>query len=326
MYTFLIHRYNTFASGTFPIGIQKINIDRDELEMPSIEDKAQELLEFEENLYGTQRKLKQMNKRKRKRTIASADALEELNERSSKISKIKNEANSWIEEDMPQNSSFNTDVEENEVTNGKLDTVDEKQTNNKDISVRKLKKKKQNVGADNKVKSPIQNGNVKDSTTTIPSKEQTESPKSLKSPKSSKSPKITKAKDEWAEPLQEGETEYFIPSKKLKANISITKIEAKSVNGTGTPVAVAKSTVPQTSTPVNTKPVLSIATPASAKKNVKIVLKMNQSQEAVEYIRQLKQSPNIPFDSNRKPLKGALKPNLMPSPINPFYKKIIGLK
>lgn len=65
---------------------------------------------------------------------------------------------------------------------------------------------------------------------------------------------------------------------------------------------------------------------SSQKKRVKIMLALNSSQDTSEYIRQLRSSPNVPYDADKKPSKGLLKANLMPSPINPYYKKKIGLK
>lgn len=71
---------------------------------------------------------------------------------------------------------------------------------------------------------------------------------------------------------------------------------------------------------------LSASTPTNAEKKVKIMLQLNRSQDTSEYIRQLRSSPKIPYDSAKKPGKGLLKPNLVPSPINPHYKKKIGLE
>ncbi|XP_053694802.1 ribosomal RNA processing protein 1 homolog [Sabethes cyaneus] len=62
------------------------------------------------------------------------------------------------------------------------------------------------------------------------------------------------------------------------------------------------------------------------KKRVKIALNRNVSQDLQQHIAQVERSPQVPYDSARKPVKGALKPNLLPSPINPFYRKKIGLK
>ena len=59
---------------------------------------------------------------------------------------------------------------------------------------------------------------------------------------------------------------------------------------------------------------------SSTKKRVKIVLRRNTAQATSEYFRQLRQSPQIPYDANRKPLAGVLKPSPLSSPVNPFYR------
>lgn len=64
-------------------------------------------------------------------------------------------------------------------------------------------------------------------------------------------------------------------------------------------------------------------TGSSLKKRVKIVLQRNTAQNTSEYIKQLRSSPAIPFDANRKPLAGVLKPSPISSPINPFYRKLM---
>lgn len=148
--------------------------------------------------------------------------------------------------------------------------------------------------------------------------------------------------DEWSEPLKDGEIEIFIPSRKQKlkelqmkekndsteeTNISeennlvrnpfakesfdfVKKIKSKMLKGT-----------PKTSSVKNI-----VASSNSSTKRVVIALNKNKIQSSHEYIKQLKESPSLPFDSTKKPSKGLLKPNAIPSPINPFYKKQIGLK
>ncbi|KAF7404635.1 hypothetical protein HZH66_003541 [Vespula vulgaris] len=59
------------------------------------------------------------------------------------------------------------------------------------------------------------------------------------------------------------------------------------------------------------------------KKRVKIVLQRNTSQHTSDYIQQIRKSPAIPFDANKKPLVGVLKASPIPSPVNPFYKRHI---
>ncbi|XP_055322739.1 ribosomal RNA processing protein 1 homolog isoform X2 [Sitodiplosis mosellana] len=100
--------YKKFASGVFPIGIQKIKIDRDELEVPDVEEKAEELLEFENELYGKQRELKKINKRKRKKIVSDQTLFDEFQAKSSKIAKIKHDANLWTEEDITEENGAET--------------------------------------------------------------------------------------------------------------------------------------------------------------------------------------------------------------------------
>ncbi|XP_043278275.1 ribosomal RNA processing protein 1 homolog [Venturia canescens] len=79
---------------------------------------------------------------------------------------------------------------------------------------------------------------------------------------------------------------------------------------------------PKFQTPNKTQPtVVQNNSGSSAKKRVKIMLRHNTAQHTSEYIRQLRQSPAIPYDANRKPLSGVLKPSPLSSPVNPFYKK-----
>lgn len=147
--------------------------------------------------------------------------------------------------------------------------------------------------------------------------------------KSVESPKAKKKSPKWEEPLGEGETEYFIPSKKAKANgvqsTSFTKEAVASPKAHKIKLPKSAQSTPQMDRVAALKNASPKSLTTSAEKKVKIMLQMNKSQEAVEYIRQLKQSPSLPFNSSEKPLKGVLKPNLMPSPINPFYQKMIGL-
>ncbi|XP_063392281.1 ribosomal RNA processing protein 1 homolog [Cydia fagiglandana] len=58
----------------------------------------------------------------------------------------------------------------------------------------------------------------------------------------------------------------------------------------------------------------------STPKKVKFVLKNNSMQGTVDYYKSIRESPNIPFDSSKRPSKTNLKVST-PSPINPFFKK-----
>lgn len=272
-------------------------------------------------MFDEQRRLKKLNKRKRKKLLSLSE-IDETTRKSPKRIKIKHTATEWQEEDIDPDESVGPENSKKKITNGKPVINDEYdstvtiQVNNKNISVQ-MKKKKQGNDKKNR-KNKVNN---------------------------KKSP----AKSEWDESLKEGEIEYFLPSKKLRleqANSSLNeekiKVKIQSMNGDKL-ISKCKNSTPEsvksiTITSLKKQKKLSMPTPSIAKQNglpkpiiassekkVKIMLKMNTSQEPTEYINQLKQSPQLPYDSARRPVKGVLKPNLMPSPINPFYRKMIGL-
>lgn len=418
-------RYKKFAGGEFPLGIQRLKIDREDLQLPDTEDKAIEIMAFEDKLLEKTRALKKVNKRKRKKILASEPSQSaEFQSKSNKMAKIKHNANTWMEEDMtPDDVDSNVAAESRPIKKAKKSKVIEEESLNGFVGTdevtqskpgKKHKQPKQledtadHEDADIAVQSPakkhkhskqingtaeatddtpskvspkfsaIKHKQAKDAngTADLPSVESNATPKlSAKKPKKSKelngtlvsasevktptgTPKKVKSKpstpqstiddangsqskivetpknkkpSEWDAPLEDGETEYFIPSKKAKANGVQSTTVTKATPSPSAKKQKVKSPKSAQSTPqMDRVAALKSSTPksalSSAEKKVKIVLQMNKSQEATEYIRQLKQSPNLPFDSNKKPLKGVLKPNLMPSPINPFYKKMIGLK
>ncbi|GAB1865225.1 Ribosomal RNA processing protein 1-like protein [Camponotus japonicus] len=57
------------------------------------------------------------------------------------------------------------------------------------------------------------------------------------------------------------------------------------------------------------------------KKKVVFGLFRNTEQHTSEYFQQVRKSPAIPFDANKKPLTSVLKTSAISSPLNPFYKK-----
>lgn len=324
-----------------------MKVDRDELKLPDFEDKAIEFMDFEESLHGETRALKKLNKRKRKKILSSSSLFEEFQSNRAKRPKLKQDSNVWIEED-------NEPTEANEPVNGV--TTDEE-------PVKKKQKKKEKSNEKRKSISFVESDATKEVNAVAEigetpkqqkSKEKTELNGSVQSVEVKKKEKrksldngrqkeangteetneiictpISKAKqNEWTEPLKEGEVEYFVPSKKAKENGATRTVITPE---TPAPNKLKGKSLKLTNTPVDRVTVLKVSSVtktalSSAEKKVKIVLKNNKSQEATEYIRQLKQSPQVPFDSAQKPLKGVLKPNLMPSPINPFYKKLIGFK
>ncbi|XP_072751922.1 uncharacterized protein Nnp-1 [Anoplolepis gracilipes] len=59
------------------------------------------------------------------------------------------------------------------------------------------------------------------------------------------------------------------------------------------------------------------------KKKVVFSLFRNTAQHTSEYLQQIRKSPAIPFDANKKPLASVLKPSPISSPLNPFYRRKI---
>ncbi|XP_017777404.1 PREDICTED: ribosomal RNA processing protein 1 homolog [Nicrophorus vespilloides] len=146
-------------------------------------------------------------------------------------------------------------------------------------------------------------------------------------PNEESTPKKLFTQTAWDVPLLEGETEIFVPSNKykkkmdklgLKANVTVNGLLEKSVQkikGKNSRHSMDPNIVRNPFARVGQSSVT-----GSAKK-VKIDLRLNKSQEIHEHMAQLRSSPAIPFDANRKPSKPLLKPNAVASPINPFYKK-----
>ncbi|XP_075154803.1 ribosomal RNA processing protein 1 homolog Nnp-1 [Haematobia irritans] len=399
----LLDVFKTYQNGEFPLGIKTMPRFEDKSEKPLIKDKIRQLENLENELYGVDRKLKQLTKRKRRKLLKSLnyDDIDESNyeqtiqkalpkdylmERRKKSQKAFMAA--WLEEELDESDLRQNMAQELENGTGKENNAAkddkvkkpkkqkiERQSSKeeKDEPQKKLKKldtslketpigesktnkklKKSNeFEAEATAKNTKQSEDLKaiDKHTTILESQKSKEPKipdpkDQLTPKSKpKEPKILKISDpdeqmtpknskkspksltstplnEWDEPLADGEIEYFLPSRKLQVKKANTDLvlnplaKNKLHNNQSTPVNVKKMSFSTTNTP---------STPGSSKR-VKIALKHNTSQNPAEYIQQIKSSPNIPYDAKKKPGKGLLKPNAMPSPINPFYKKKIGLK
>ncbi|KAJ6637031.1 Ribosomal RNA processing protein 1 like [Pseudolycoriella hygida] len=96
----IIERYSTFATGKFPLGVQHMKINETSIDMPHIDDKVQEMIDFEEELYQTGRDVKTLNKKKRKKTLSNT----EVQSKKVKLSKPEDSkqkkrklVDSWVE-------------------------------------------------------------------------------------------------------------------------------------------------------------------------------------------------------------------------------------
>ncbi|ETN65983.1 nnp-1 protein [Anopheles darlingi] len=191
-------------------------------------------------------------------------------------------------------------------------------------------KKKLDMSSESLAKSPTK---IQPSSTAGQAVKQVNSGKKTGSKNGNKQPFQTV--DEWSQPPKDGEEEYFIPSRKLKkaSKLNTSPVVSSTSTSFGTPIVDAgerkkgslKRTPPTAQQASgSTQDDIDPVTPA--RKRVKIALNKNVAQELAEHVKQVKSSPQMPFDSAKKPSKSLLKPNLIPSPVNPFYKKKIGLK
>ncbi|XP_034247938.1 ribosomal RNA processing protein 1 homolog [Thrips palmi] len=131
------------------------------------------------------------------------------------------------------------------------------------------------------------------------------------SPSTSQGKKLKKRKSMWDEPLQEGEYEIVIPREEIMArkkrlsdaNVSLSTPKRSMRNPFASPAPSSKPN-----------------TPGSSSKKVNFALQRNRAQCESEYYRTLRENPDVPYDANKEPPRGVLKPSPYSSPVNPFYK------
>lgn len=351
MYCF---RYAIYANGDFPFGKMATKISDEDIKLPSIDDKVKDFIKFENKLYGDVRLLKKMNKKKRKKFLKMGNSDDNNRQISSNYKKKK--LSEWDETEVTENVDLYSNLSSN--NNKETFSVSTEASINSNSIKKKNKKKRKNENVKNinkidqnetaaasvstknietvprtfetdikNVKS--NNGNKQNNNDTLLNKENDKLP-------------MFSISDEWSKPLEVGEIEYYVPSKKVQVE-QANKIFIKNQNDDNklvlNPFAIQSNSVSSNkkvliraknrrlSTPViksikSTK----VSSPlASSEKRVKFMLQLNKVQDTNEYIRQLRSSPQLPYDSKKVPAKGVLKPNLMPSPINPFYRRNIGL-
>lgn len=327
----ILEKFQIYQTGKFPLGIHNMPRPHLKSEKPLMKTKVEALENLENDMLSTTRKLKQLSKKKRKKLLASLnysdvdeDTFENFIENSLPKS-LKNGEKGKKRKSLPSMSWVEEEIE-NEVSPSKVQKTEEPTTQ---INEQATTKKQKKVNQKNQKRKQLSDkSNVAEATSTVV-QEDKEKEKEEKQQTS-----------EWDEPLTEGEIEYFIPSKKIQlqqANEKLTDIvpnpfahltkKSAQPNSPQTPknqllgkkAKLALSAKAAKESPASSSPY----TPA---KRVKIMLQKNTAQNPSEYIKQIKSSPNLPYDATKKPSKGLLKPNSMPSPINPFYKKKIGLK
>ncbi|XP_030376750.1 ribosomal RNA processing protein 1 homolog [Scaptodrosophila lebanonensis] len=329
--------FETYKGGEFPLGVRSMPKVEGESLGEMFKKKVIELNEMEDEVFGTGRKLKKLSKAKRKRLLQSINFEEvdednydeiigkalspELEKQAQRNAKLRSTINNgWLveqvdeaEQEKPQENEQPT-AKKIKKSNAKQSTVETKKQNpRKEHADQKsaeptVAAKKQKKSKLDKEQEPSQGADITTEAQTKPTTKSESDKTEVEA--------ITNAKaaNGWEAPLETGELEYFVPSRKQqlkRANNSLVL----------NPVAVAVKSTPKAATTAATERI-KFATPSSSgsAKRVRIVTKRNSIHPTSDYLRQLKLSPQLPYDADRQPGKSALKPHVLPGPINPNFK------
>lgn len=343
-------KFRKFLEDIYPLGISRMPQPNDGNDSDlDLDLKAMELAEFEKKLAlgdadsdGSDFDEDLDNRKHGKLKRKTKDSTTKTKDKKQKLSKLHNERffkdatedfsqdNSQQDEEEDETETADVPVEMKIKKKKKKDEDESKEEKPRKIKMKKRKSLTADVNMSSE-KSP-------ETSKTLSVEKPTKAMKLHKdsSPSSSRSSQPFKeTDDEWSEALKDGEVEFFMPSRKQKLK-ALQNVETDS-EASPRPNLVLNPFAKHTGSVKKQKePKASPATPriqlppagasSSSGKRVIIALNRNKAQSPHEYIKQVKDSPNLPYDSSRKPSKSLLKPNVIPSPINPFYQKKIGLK
>lgn len=302
-------RFRKFGNGEFPLGTHKMPTVQDvvnKFEKFDPEMKAKELMEYEEELT--------------KNTVYMPARVKRKLEWKQKRSEINGESNgvdngnAWIEEENDEN-----EMPKKKKKQKKSVKVAENEESDEVPSKVMKKMKKLRVSLPNTTKADEKDTNAEENAKKLIKEWMKKGKEVESSPKTKKSSKVMQKHEK--EDTHEASTPkskslVLNPFAAASSSTSKKKPQTPKNKLKGKGLLLSQQTTPTKQTNNDFD---------SSEKRVKIALNMNMVQEKHEYIEAVKNSP-VPYDSSKKPAKGLLKPNLLPSPINPFYKKRIGLK
>lgn len=358
----IMANYEKFVAGQYPLGVQKIILPSTEAaKMPDIDEKVAELDALQEAVLEETRLMRTLNKGEKKRFYSSGMTAREYLVKLGKMKEEVDETNGIVVEDLAPINIKNKNNKRKALESAVLIQNGE----NKSQTFKKSKQSQEATTANGDTSAElIDNGFEVEEEGDGDQIKMDDTPVKAKKVKNNNSnkkalPSVFVEASEWDQPLEDGETEYFVtPTKQRLKHLNgelddqpVTSKPSKSerngaggvknssakkqkksllaVQGNGVATAPDSPKTPIGKLTAAAAAVAGIGgqlnTPNSSGKRVQIVLANNMAQEKSEYFRQLRNSPQIPFDSTKKPVKGLLKPNLMPSPINPYYKKKYGL-
>ncbi|KAH8308072.1 hypothetical protein KR059_005941 [Drosophila kikkawai] len=326
----LIQIFETYKGGEFPLGVRTMPKVEGQTLAEMVEEKVANIEKMEDEVYGTGRKLKKLNKSKRKKLLQSINFEEvdehnydeiigkalppELQKKVKHNAKVRSSINSaWVvekvnESDVGDKKAEVKPKEKKAKKDQQLNAKKPEQQKTKKADLAKPKKEQQTQANKEEQSHPkIEEQPKKDEQpkTATPTPEVQPEPQTKAAGlKDKESPKTTqKAANGWDAPLEAGEQEIFVPSRKQQLKQANTKLLQKSTNKT--PAARAQFATPQ---------------PGGSVKRVRIMTKCNSEYTKTDYNRQLKLSPQVPYDADRLPGKSALKPHVLPGPIHPSFK------
>ncbi|KAH8377927.1 hypothetical protein KR093_008017 [Drosophila rubida] len=307
----LLHIFETYAGGEFPLGVRNMPKPEGTTLAELVEQKITDADDFEESNFGTGRNLKKLSKSKRKRLLSTIN-FEEVDEdnfnevldnamtpklrkqvkRNEKVRSSIN--NAWVVEAVDENGD--EPIEKDTAV-----TQDAKRAK-KTVQKEELPKQKAKQQPKPQSKPQSKQQQSKEQPSVAPTTEE-----STTDQEATDAP--AESKNGWDEPLKPGEQECFIPSRKVQLKQANNKLLLNPLAAQATP----KNPVQRVK--------LAAAKTDSGSKKVRIMTKCNSAYPKSDYYRQLKLSPQVPYDANRLPGKSALKPHVLPGPINPNYKK-----
>ncbi|KAH8281402.1 hypothetical protein KR054_000309 [Drosophila jambulina] len=319
----LIQIFETYKGGEFPLGVRTMPKVEGQTLAEMVEEKVANIEKMEEEVYGTGRKLKKLNKSKRKRLLQSIN-FEEVDEHNydevigkalppELQKKIKHNAkvrssinNAWVVEKVTEEGEEKKKVDAK--PKAKKAKKDEKTEQPKIKKGEQTKPKKEQQPKAHKEEQshpkveeqqPKRDEQLKTTTPTPEIEAASQTKTAVASDK-----ETPKSANGWDAPLEHGEQEIFVPSRKQQLKQANNKLLLqKSANKT--PVARTQFATPQ---------------PVGSGKRVRIMTKCNSEYTKNDYHRQLKLSPQVPYDADRLPGKSALKPHVLPGPIHPNFK------
>ncbi|XP_011310829.1 ribosomal RNA processing protein 1 homolog [Fopius arisanus] len=300
----LIKDFNELSKGTMPLGVQKVDIPPKKSPETNPKKAAFKFLEFEQELYSDS--ARNQGKKKRKTDLA------ELNPKKLKIKESKSLESSPPDASpggVPQKSPEKNQKKMKKSPEDREKSSPKKKSLQKEFKVKTTKTKVKKL---KKVKKSL-NGELLDGIDDFTSfKKSRKIPYDLDSSWNVETSESSSSVTPAVTPKTTPEGKNEIANKKTAivedvrvGNVSWLQPLAKKLEGEGRNTGKSPGT-PESIT----------------KKRVKIMLQKNTAQHTSEYFKQIMMSPEIPYDANKKPKAGVLKPSPLPSPVNPFYQKL----